>query len=446
MGKAKSLIALIILFICACDKEHEVKQATIELPVVFQDGFGPFGWNYGILRPLYSKDDPEKAPWNKMYARLTGVPTNWTARTISNVWLEPRQLLYQQRILGNVDSILYQKLQRSWNWTPDKSRLSQVPIRSEVYVASGINKFGKASVIIDTDNDLDFSDEVQFYPKKGTRDSLRFYQGTHFVEYDLYVNGKIETRKIKMAIVYLPDESRGQKFWFSFPRYAVANLILNGKQHKIAINTGFSSPWAEFSELAVLERLGPREIVKIGQGIEKGSNFELLGNRIKNLGFDIRTNLLQLQIKIDNDSVHTPQTQTFFQDFTANDFLSGKQISSSDYKGKYLFIDFWGTWCAPCVAELPMLKAIHHKVKESRVQFVGIVGNDNPAHLRKFLNKSSIPWPQILSDNNNKFIERYNIVIYPSTMLIDPDGRIIAKNIRAKDLEEFLQSHNCLLK
>ncbi len=80
-----------------------------------------------------------------------------------------------------------------------------------------------------------------------------------------------------------------------------------------------------------------------------------------------------------------------------------------DFKGKYLFIDFWATWCKPCVEQMPELASLYGKVDTDRVAFLGIVGEDRPDRLKKFLQKKPTAWPQIFSDTTNRLVEAYNI-------------------------------------
>ena len=441
--KNVTFFAALCLLTCACAHENARDKNIIELPITFESGFGPFGWNYGFLNPLHSPDNPRATPWNKMYVPLKGIPKEWKSVVKSNIWLDSYQLLYQNYHEGKVDSATFQQLVKSWEWTPDENRLSKLPIRCDVYVVRGMDKSGKIAVMIDTNNDRDFSDEKPFYPEHAVRgDSLKYYENTHRIEYDILRNRRIAVTSIQMIVKYLPNEPAGLQFWYTFPQYAKTNLIHKQKSHPIAINTGFSSPWSEFSELTLPKNLFPKQIIQNGQGIPTGSFFKVDDITYKNLGVDLQQNVLRLERKSVEESTDLNQVGSYIKSFSTKDFMTNETISSHDYKGKYLFIDFWGTWCQPCVAELPELKKLYSKLDTNRIRFISIAGLEKPARLKQFLLKAPMEWPQILSDNENKLVEMYHIFVYPSNILVGPDGKIIGKNIHGKQLEALLKNKN----
>lgn len=128
-----------------------------------------------------------------------------------------------------------------------------------------------------------------------------------------------------------------------------------------------------------------------------------------------------------------------FKPFETTEFVSKKPIRLSDFKGKYVLIDFWGTWCKGCVEELPSLPEIYKNVDKNKVEFIGIAGEQSPTQLTKFLQKRPLPWPQIVSDSSNRLIETYNISAYPTNVLVGPDGRVVAKNLHGDRLKTKLE-------
>ena len=122
--------------------------------------------------------------------------------------------------------------------------------------------------------------------------------------------------------------------------------------------------------------------------------------------------------------------------FEGNDFMTGSHISSKDLKGKYVLLDFWAVWCGPCRQEIPNLKELYEKTDKDKFAIIGIVGDSPSDALRKIIENDSITWTQILSTDSNKIKETYGIQGYPTTFLLNPDGIIVAKNLRGKELEE----------
>ncbi|MBN1820940.1 MAG: TlpA family protein disulfide reductase, partial [Prolixibacteraceae bacterium] len=101
--------------------------------------------------------------------------------------------------------------------------------------------------------------------------------------------------------------------------------------------------------------------------------------------------------------------------------------------------DFWAVWCGPCIGELPQLKTMYDSLDKSKIEFLGVVGESPSDDLNNLIDNYSITWPQILSDDKNDIIKKYGIQGYPTSLLINPEGIIIAKNLRGKQLENKIK-------
>lgn len=117
--------------------------------------------------------------------------------------------------------------------------------------------------------------------------------------------------------------------------------------------------------------------------------------------------------------------------FTASSLIDGKKISLADYKGKYVLLDFWASWCVPCRASNPHLREIWDKYKDKNFQIIGIGDDDrSPDKLKKAIEKDKVDeWPHVLrgmgtEQGLDKF---YSIHEIPTKILIDPEGNIILR-------------------
>lgn len=128
-------------------------------------------------------------------------------------------------------------------------------------------------------------------------------------------------------------------------------------------------------------------------------------------------------------------------DFTQND-VNGKPVKLSDFKGKYVLIDFWASWCGPCRIENPNVVKAYKKFKDKNFTVLGI-SLDNPgkkAEWLKAIQKDGLEWTQLsdLKGFNNEVARMYQVKAIPTNFLIGPDGKILAKNLRASGLEVAL--------
>ena len=130
-----------------------------------------------------------------------------------------------------------------------------------------------------------------------------------------------------------------------------------------------------------------------------------------------------------------------YTDITLKD-IKGKEVSLSDYigKGKYVLIDFWASWCGPCRQEMPAVKAAYEKFASKGFEIVGISLDSNQSAWEKGTESLGITWPQ-MSDLKGWKCEGaalYGINSIPATLLVDPNGIIIGKNLRGEEIDKKL--------
>ena len=128
-----------------------------------------------------------------------------------------------------------------------------------------------------------------------------------------------------------------------------------------------------------------------------------------------------------------------FPDFSEKDLL-GNPLSVSKYEDKVVLVEFWATWCGPCVAELPNIIKAYNKHHSNGFEVIGISLDQDEQKLKSFLKAKEIPWVQYFDGKGwqNKLAAKYGIDRVPATFLLDRQGKIIGQGLRGEALEEAL--------
>ncbi|HWN44302.1 MAG TPA: redoxin domain-containing protein [Thermoanaerobaculia bacterium] len=104
--------------------------------------------------------------------------------------------------------------------------------------------------------------------------------------------------------------------------------------------------------------------------------------------------------------------------------LQGEYFTAEDLKGKVILLDFWGTWCAPCVEAVPSLRTLSRRMKDDPFVLLSISTDQDEAVLREFIAKNKMDWPQVW-DKDHDFSDECQISHYPSYLLVSHEGEIV---------------------
>ncbi len=113
-------------------------------------------------------------------------------------------------------------------------------------------------------------------------------------------------------------------------------------------------------------------------------------------------------------------------DFTLKD-VNGKNVSLSAFRGKTILLDFWGTWCAPCVENIPSLKAFYEKNGGEDFEIISVANDPNTAKWKKMIAEKGMNWTHVI-DPEGTVCGLYNIKYYPTMILINSKGKIVDLN------------------
>ncbi len=121
--------------------------------------------------------------------------------------------------------------------------------------------------------------------------------------------------------------------------------------------------------------------------------------------------------------------------------MDGKPISLADFKGKYVLLDFWASWCMPCRNENPNIVKAYNTYKDKNFTILGISLDKDPKAWAQAIAADKLTWSHAseLKDFEGPTVRLYQIEAIPSSFLIDPTGKIVAKNLRGEELAAFLE-------
>lgn len=123
--------------------------------------------------------------------------------------------------------------------------------------------------------------------------------------------------------------------------------------------------------------------------------------------------------------------------------VDGKEYTLADFRGKYVYIDMWATWCGPCKREMPYLKALEEEFKDAEIVFVGLSVDKDKAAWENMVRQGGLTGVQLYLGTGSRFQEGYRVEAIPRFILLDKEGVIISNDMSrpsAKETAETLRN------
>lgn len=180
----------------------------------------------------------------------------------------------------------------------------------------------------------------------------------------------------------------------------------------------------------MIEQIGNVELAvtayrEFGKVFSGSSDEELAGYGEKMTGIGRRLELPGKKMKIEGETA------------------AGEAFDWESYRGKVVLVDYWATWCGPCIEELPNVKENYEKYHAKGFDVVGISLDSDPARLNDFLAKQEVPWKTLFTEGagwDHPMAKYYGVMGIPQTILVDRQGKVLAMGVYGGELGRRLES------
>lgn len=250
----------------------------------------------------------------------------------------------------------------------------------------------------------------------------------------VYVMGKPKTpndRVVRFTLLGVPGEkavysAEGTHFYITGSQFYKEFDTIDRATEKMekledardyVVNYAKEHPTSE-APVAMLASLG----YEAAQDIEKALTPEVRNGRMKAYIDNVMAGL-QKQHEEDLAAAKKQGAGVVAPAFTLKD-INGKDLSLASLKGKYVVLDFWGSWCIWCIRGIPKMKEYYNKYK-GKFEILGIDCNDTPEKWKAAVEKHQLPWLHVYNPRDSKVLNDYGIQGFPTKILLDPEGKIV---------------------
>jgi thiol-disulfide isomerase/thioredoxin len=428
-----------------------IKKDTAIFTLERVSGIGPAG--ISSIGPADKSAHPADDPERKLF-RLKNIPANLSDVKEYNMPVDMYQFTFQNYLEGvfTKQYFIDRANAQAYQWPlSDTLKLSRKPIKTSISFIAGVDSGKNPVFVLDANNNGNLADDL-IKPLIWLRTGEQITGAAIGVKINYMDAGKIAEREMLVSISKSPNPNRFDISVF-FPEYLYNRISFRGHNYFLCTSGTSLQPF-----MAVLDDKPSFIDVDRSKRISKGGYFKIgdadfklvsineytrqvviTGKDIAELAADAGTHTkavkhLQSGKKIVSTSLgyYAPLAKGV----NINAGLSkGMQISTTNLKGKYIYLDFWGTYCIPCIEEIPNIKEAYTKFGRDKFEVIGILDERDMGVAKDLFKKHQLPWPNISLNATTTNVTGYGVIgSFPTSYLIGPDGKIAAVNLRGPEL------------
>ncbi|PWL29838.1 TlpA disulfide reductase family protein [uncultured Roseivirga sp.] len=421
--------AITFLLVCLIAFNASAQNIGDTITVKLQRHVGPGPFSQG-MSTFKANPTSESQPFFALHEKTSGLPIEYTELSVGSLSSDFRQMAYyavKNEVLDSAENF------NKWFSKESPEELAQLTtdyVDTEVSMA-----YGKANsehiLIIDKNNNEDFSDDEVI---SLDIDKYGFEEFQNPPIYSALIERYNKKAIIKDSIyfAFLPLKQMG-KVYMSSSEYRSGAFTMNGRQHHIFVNNSFYGIQYTPATLKVLSSNEPynKEEPKVSKDDQISFNDFIFGDEFdfQIVGIDLEGNHLKLLVSEKKERKGTSVGQI------APDIV-GVQLDGTPFKtqlGNTVLLDFWGTWCGPCIGEIPFLQDAYKVFKSEGLEIVSIA-NDKKQTVEKFLTKNDMPWKHLMESEAGTAKSDFRIRGYPTTFLLDKEMKVAEKQTRLRNV------------
>jgi len=319
-------------------------------------------------------------------------------------------------------------------------------------------KGDKRIIMVDTNNDKDFGNEqiLEYeYPlSKEKQKEIENSLPTISTQLEYPENGQTLTKNIKIRptpyegslnLTFNTNSEVEKKYYLfvSIPEHQQGEMRVNGDYFNVFVSNSFTRSVYLKDRVSIFIAPKSHTIDEIKDNIpyKIGDIFNVKNNDYLIDSISTWGDKLFIKYMGKNERPEGISEGYYLPKFNAK-YVDNTVFDLAKYSDKYILLDFWGTWCVPCIKLIPELKALNSEFSDKNFALIGVAYDANPEKVMEFVVKENMNWSHLFvstsQNDENSVISKLRVTKYPTTILISPDGKIIGRDLAIDDLRELL--------